>query len=134
MFTSEIYYEGELHTRAIHLRSGKEIVTDAPPDNNGKGEAFSPTDLMATSLGCCMITVMGIAARGRGFDLPESKITVVKKMASAPRRVSGVDIEVHFGSNAVTPEMQEILEEVGRKCPVALSLHPDLEVNMKFNW
>ncbi|RFS17991.1 OsmC family protein [Emticicia sp. C21] len=136
MPTSKIIYLGELRTQATHSQSGTEIITDAPTDNHGKGEAFSPTDLAATSLGSCAITVMGIAARRDEIDFAGSEIEVTKVMsAELPRRI--VKIEVNFTMQ--TPE--ELNEEVKQKyiriahtCPVALSLHPDVVQVFNFKW
>ncbi|WP_259016714.1 OsmC family protein [Emticicia fluvialis] len=136
MPTSKITYLGELRTEAVHLQSGTQIVTDAPVDNHGKGEAFSPTDLTATSLGSCAMTIMGITARRDEIDFTGSTIEVTKIMsAELPRRI--VKIEVNF--NMQTPE--ELSEEVKHKyirvahtCPVALSLHPDIAQVFNFNW
>lgn len=130
---STIQYQGILRNRATHLKSGQEILTDAPTDNNGKGEAFSPTDLLATALASCALTVMGIRANKEGFDLEEAGAEVVKLMASEPRRVSGVEVRIKLKSNC-SSKMQTILEGVGRNCPVAKSLAPDLEQNIKFEW
>ncbi|RYU92943.1 OsmC family protein [Emticicia agri] len=136
MPTSKIIYLGELRTQATHIQSGTEIITDAPTDNHGKGEAFSPTDLTATSLGSCAMTVMGIAARREEIDFTGSEVAVTKVMsAELPRRI--VKIEVNFMMQ--TPE--ELSEEVKQKyiriahtCPVAQSLHPDIEQVFNFNW
>lgn len=136
MPTSKITYLGELRTQATHLQSGTEIITDAPTDNHGKGEAFSPTDLTATSLGACAMTVMGIAARREEIDFTGSGVEVTKVMsAELPRRI--VKIEVNFTMQ--TP--QELSDEVKQKyiriahtCPVAHSLHPDIEQVFNFNW
>lgn len=133
MEIAHIDYQGELHCTAQHLRSGKEIETDAPLDNNGKGEAFSPTDLMSTSLGLCMITIMGIKARDMGIDLKGTKISVGKVMASNPRRVA----EVHLNLTIPTPVSEKdklILEAAGKACPVAKSLAPELVQKVQFHW
>ncbi len=136
MSTSKIKYLGGLSTEAVHLRSGKAIDTDAPVDNNGKGEAFSPTDLAATSLGACAITVMSIAAEKAGHEFKGSEISITKVMsADSPRRISKVIAEFQLKSEpALSREEQERYERVGRTCPVALSLHPDIEQEMVFNW
>ncbi len=136
MSTSKIKYLGGLSTEAVHLRSGKAIDTDAPVDNNGKGEAFSPTDLAATSLGACAITVMSIAAEKAGHEFKGSEISITKVMsADSPRRISKIIAEFHLKSEpALSREEQERYERVGRTCPVALSLHPDIEQEMVFNW
>lgn len=136
MSTSKIKYLGGLSTEAIHLKSGNVIVTDAPTDNNGKGEAFSPTDLTATSLGACAITVMSIAAEKAGHEFAGSEIAITKIMsAEAPRRIVKVVAEFSLASEPkLTRDEQERYERVGRACPVALSLHPDIEQEMIFNW
>ncbi len=136
MSTSKIKYLGGLSTEAVHLKSGKSILTDAPTDNNGKGEAFSPTDLTATSLGACAITVMSISAEKAGHEFAGSEISITKIMsAEAPRRITKVVAEFSLVSKPkLTKEEQERYERVGRTCPVALSLHPDIEQEMVFNW
>lgn len=136
MSTSKIKYLGGLSTEAVHLKSGKTIDTDAPVDNNGKGEAFSPTDLAATSLGACAITVMGIAAEKAGHEFKGSEISITKVMsADAPRRISKVIAEFSLQTEpALNAEEKARYERVGRTCPVALSLHPDIEQEMIFNW
>jgi putative redox protein len=130
--TSIVEYEGELRTVCTHLRSGNNFQTDAPIDNNGKGERFSPTDLMATSLATCMITVMGIKAKNMGFDLNGVKIEVEKIMKSDPRRVGGINLFFHIPDNLknVDEKTKQILKNTGNTCPVWLSLHPDIEVNV----
>ena len=132
--TSTVLYHGGLRTTCTHLKSGSAFETDAPVDNNGKGERFSPTDLMATSLATCMITVMGIKARSMGFDLDNVKIEVLKTMRNDPRRISGIDLTFHIPEelNNITRQNLEILKKVGVNCPVQLSIHPDIEVNI--NW
>ena len=107
MNTSEVVYKGELRTTAIHLKSGQQIITDAPTDNNGKGEAFSPTDLLATSLGCCMLTVMGIVAKRHNINMDGTKVEVLKVMADSPRRVSEVHIEMLFPENNYSQKEKE---------------------------
>ncbi|HWI91213.1 MAG TPA: OsmC family protein [Flavisolibacter sp.] len=130
--TSTVEYEGELRTVCTHLRSGNNFETDAPLDNNGKGERFSPTDLMATSLATCMITVMGIKARSMGFDLNGIKIEVEKIMKADPRRVGGINLFFHIPENLqnVDDKTKQILKHTGNTCPVWLSIHPDIEVNV----
>ena len=132
--TSTVEYKGELRTVCTHLRSGNNFETDAPVDNNGKGERFSPTDLMATSLGTCMITVMGIKARSMGFDLNGITIEVEKIMKSDPRRVSGINLFFHIPDSLrdVDEKTKQILKHTGNTCPVLLSIHPDIQVNV--NW
>jgi putative redox protein len=130
--TASVVYEGGLRTTCTHLRSGNSFETDAPVDNNGKGERFSPTDLMATSLGTCMITVMGIKARAMGFDLNGIKIDVEKLMKADPRRVSGINLRFYIPDTLkdVDEKKREILKQTGITCPVQLSIHPDIEVNI----
>lgn len=130
--TSTVVYNGELRTTCTHLRSGNSFETDAPIDNNGKGERFSPTDLMSTSLATCMITVMSIKARTMGFDLTNVKIDVLKKMKADPRRVGGIDLTFHIPETLsnIDDKTKTILKNTGITCPVQLSIHPDIEVNI----
>jgi len=132
--TSTVVYDGDLRTTCTHLRSGNAFETDAPIDNNGKGERFSPTDLMATSLATCMITVMGIKARTMGFDLNGVKIEVEKIMKADPRRVGGINLFFHIPENLKTldDKSKQILKHTGNTCPVQQSIHPDIEV--KVDW
>jgi putative redox protein len=130
--TSTVEYGGELRTVCTHLRSKNSFETDAPVDNNGKGERFSPTDLLATSLGTCMITVMGIKARTMGFDLDGVKIEVEKIMKADPRRVGGINLFFHIPDKLKTidEKTKQILKHTGNTCPVQQSIHPDIEVNV----
>ena len=130
--TSTVVYNGALRTTCTHLKSGSDFETDAPPDNNGRGERFSPTDLMATSLGTCMITVMGIKARSMGFDLNGVKIEVEKIMKPDPRRVGGINLFFHIPENlaGLEEKTRQILKNTGKTCPVQMSIHPDIEVNI----
>lgn len=132
--TSSVIYNGELRTTCTHLRSGNRFETDAPVDNNGKGERFSPTDLMATSLGTCMITVMGIKARNMGFDLNGIEIEVEKIMKADPRRVAGINLFFHIPDNLknIDDKTKNILKNTGETCPVMYSIHPDIQV--KLDW
>lgn len=133
--TAEIIYQGELRTTATHLQSGSVIETDAPTDNQGKGERFSPTDLLATALGSCMMTIMGIKARDMQISLTCMKVSVQKNMLADPRRVGSVDLLFSFPETLLVDEKQKkILENAALACPVAKSIHPDLQVNAKFNW
>ncbi len=133
--TSSILYRGELRTSATHLQSNTSIETDAPLDNQGKAERFSPTDLVATALGSCMLTIMGIKARDMGVDLTNVKIDIQKHMKSDPRRIGGVDVSFHFPSHLQLDEKQRtILQNAALTCPVAKSLHTDIEQNVVFNW
>jgi hypothetical protein len=133
METIHTRYLGELRTEATHLQSGTVILTDAPTDNQGKGEAFSPTDLLAASLGSCLMTIMGIAGRTHGIDLEGTQLKITKIMAAQPRRVAEVKIIVEFPtSRSFTPKERSLLEHAARTCPVALSLHPDLVQSIEF--
>lgn len=132
--TSSVIYNGGLRTTCTHLRSENSFETDAPVDNNGKGERFSPTDLMATSLATCMITVMGIKARSMGFDLDNIKIDVLKIMKADPRRVGGIELSFHIPEylHTLDEKSKTILKNTGITCPVQMSIHPDIEV--KLDW
>jgi putative redox protein len=134
MKTSKIVYSGNLRTEATHLKSGKTIITDAPIDNNGKGEAFSPTDLLATSLGCCMITIMGIIANNNNIQIDGTTIEITKIMESNPRRVSEVIVEFKMNGNAYSGKEKQLLENAARTCPVAKSLSADLKQTIIFNY
>jgi putative redox protein len=130
-------YLGELRTEAIHLHSGTKIFTDAPLDNQGRAESFSPTDLLATSLGSCLMTVVAIAARTQGFEerLVGTRLEITKIMKSDPRRVGGIQIQIYFTSGSNFNEKErKIIEHTARTCPVALSLHPDLMQELDFIW
>lgn len=132
--TSTVVYNGELRTTCTHLKSGSSFETDAPTDNHGKGERFSPTDLMATSLGTCMITVMGIKARTMGFDLNDIRIEVLKIMKADPRRVGGIELTFHIPDSLkdIDDKTKSIMKNTGETCPVIKSIHPDIEV--KIDW
>ncbi len=133
--TSQIIYKGELRTEATHLKSKTIIETDAPTDNEGKGEKFSPTDLLATSLGTCMMTLMGIKARDLGIKLDGTTLEITKIMKANPRRVGGVKVDIDFPKNLVVNSKQkDILEHTAIHCPVAKSIHPDIEQDVHFNW
>jgi uncharacterized OsmC-like protein len=134
MDTATIHYLGDLRNEATHMRSGQVIFTDAPPDNRGKGEAFSPTDLLSTSLGVCMLTVMGIAAREKGIPFNNVTARVVKHMHASPRRVAKVEVHITMDGMGLGERERAILENTGRTCPVALSLHPDLEQEVTFSY
>ena len=134
MTTVKTVYLGDLRTENEHLQSGNKIITDAPTDNQGKGEAFSPTDLLATALGNCIMTIMGIKARDNGIDIKGTQIDVTKIMASDPRRVAEVVVEFTFPKNNYSEEEKKLIESVAGTSPVPLSLHPDLKQTIKFNW
>ena len=136
MATSNIIYLNELRTNATHIASGNQIVTDAPKDNHGKGEAFSPTDLAATSLGACMLTVMGIYAQNNGIDMTKSSAEVTKIMnTEGPRRIVGIDVNVSFvTTEPLTEKLQTIFKNIADTCPVAKSLHPEIVQNIVFEF
>ena len=127
-------YVGDLRTSSKHIKSGQEIITDAPVDNNGKGEAFAPTDLVSSALCSCMTTVMGICAEKGGFKMPNSIAKIKKIMNSDPRKIKEINIELNFEENSLTDIQKNKLESVGRNCPVAKSLHPEIKQNIIFNF
>lgn len=134
MKTSKIIYQGNLRTEATHLRSGRTLITDAPVDNNGKGEAFSPTDLLATSLGSCMLTIMGIAAEKHAININGISVDITKIMASEPRRVAEIIVEFNMPGNNFTEKEKKVLENAACTCPVAKSLHPELKQTIIFSY
>ncbi|MFZ1688771.1 MAG: OsmC family protein [Flavobacteriales bacterium] len=134
MDTALVTYLGNLRCEAVHLRSGQRVVTDAPPDNQGKGEAFSPSDLMSTSLACCMMTIMGIAARDRDLPLMNLDARVVKHMASNPRRVERIEVHMGMDGAGLDEKARMILERSAYTCPVALSLREDLVQEITFTY
>jgi putative redox protein len=133
MVEIDITYTGDLHCEAVHGPSGKTLVTDAPKDNRGRGAAFSPTDLVATSLGTCIATILGIQARDLEVDLDGIEVTVEKEMASAPRRIASLRTEVRM-PRAVDADLRNRLERAARGCPVHHSLHPDIDAPITFVW
>ena len=133
--TSKLVYNGDLHTTARHQHSGTVLETDAPVDNQGNGERFSPTDLVATSLGSCMLTTMGIAARDKKIDLKDTSATIEKIMASSPRRISQINVHIDFPKNpGLAREDRDWLERVALNCPVAKSLSSGLVQSVTFDW
>lgn len=133
--TSTVVYEENLRTVCTHLKSGTVIETDAPPDNQGKGERFSPSDLVATALASCMLTIMGIKARDMEVNLKGVKVEVEKIMASNPRRIGGLNLTFHFPAGfEANDKEQTILEKAALTCPVFYSIHPDIKINVAFNW
>ncbi len=131
METAKTIYKGELRTEAVHIRSGNKITTDAPPDNKGKGEYFSPTDLVATALGSCIFTIMGIAAREHGFSIDGATCSITKIMAENPRRIGEIRIEFNLMAMDYTEKQKKILEYCVKTCPVSLSLNESLYQNVK---
>ena len=133
--TSSIIYEGDLRTTCTHLKSGQSIITDAPTDNHGKGEAFSPTDLLATSLGSCMLTVMGIVADRNGININGTKANITKAMAENPRRVAEIVVEIIFPNGKTYSDKEKaLLENAAKSCPVAKSLHTDIDQKISFHY
>lgn len=133
MSTSKVTYTGNLRTLNTHTKSGGEYITDAPVDNNGKGEAFSPTDTVATSLANCMLTVMGIKANQMEFKLDGSYAQVTKVMAANPRRISEITVDLFLPAIA-THKQRTVLTHTANTCPVHYSLHPEIKKNISFNW
>ena len=127
-------YVGKLRTSSTHLKSGKNIITDAPTDNNGKGEAFAPTDLVSSALCSCMTTVMGICAEKGNFEMPNSTAKIRKIMSSDPRKISEIKIELTFDNNNLNDTQKNKLMSVAENCPVAKSLNPDIKQTLKFNF
>ncbi len=131
--TSKITYLGELRTSSIHIQSGTEILSDAPTDNRGKGEAFSPTDTVANALGSCMISIMGIKAMDMGLDMKGSTVEVTKVMQAEPRKIKKIGIVINMNLEA-DEKTRTIMERTAMTCPVSLSLDPDIEQDVVFNW
>lgn len=131
--TSKIIYLGHLRTSSVHVQSGTEILSDAPVDNHGKGEAFSPTDLVANALGSCILTIMGIKAQDLNVDISGTTAEVTKIMQTEPRRIAKIEINITFIKQQ-DEKIKKILEKAAMTCPVFNSLHPDLEKIITFNW
>jgi putative redox protein len=134
MITIKTTYLGELRTENIHVQSGNKVITDAPLDNRGRGEFFSPTDLLATALGSCIMTIMGIKARDNNIDIEGTEVEITKIMASDPRRVAEVVVEFYFPDKVYSDDEKQLVESVAGISPVPLSLHPDLKQTIRFNW
>lgn len=131
--TSKVTYLGNLRTECEHLQSGNTIITDAPVDNQGKGEAFSPTDIVATALASCMMTIIGIKARDMELDVTGTTASVTKIMAADPRRISGIELVLAFPAT-YDEKTTAILERAAKTCPVLYSLHPDIDIQIVFNY
>lgn len=131
--TSKVTYTGDLRTESVHLQSGTQIITDAPVDNNGKGEAFSPTDMVANSVATCMFTIMGIKANQMGISFDGSTASVTKIMQSEPRMISKIIVDFQMNIN-MDEKTKTILERAALTCPVYLSLHPDIQKEVTFSW
>jgi putative redox protein len=134
MEIAKIIYKGNLRTEATHLKSGKAVITDAPLDNKGKGEAFSPTDMLSTSLGACMLTIMGIAASTHEIGMDGVEVIVGKHMVADPRRVSQIDILMKIEDKGLSDKHKRILENAALSCPVAKSLSPEIIQNVSFQY
>lgn len=134
METTITKYLGDLRTEMLHVRSGKIVITDAPVDNKGKGEYFSPTDLVASALGSCIFTIMGIAAREHGFSIDGSLCKITKIMTDTPRKIGEIRIEFDLRGSAYTDKQKKILEYCVKTCPVALSLHESVIQNVTLNF
>ena len=132
--TIENKYIGNLRTSSKHLKSGNNVITDAPKDNNGKGEAFSPTDLVSSALCSCMSTVMGICANKGNFSMPNSTAKIIKIMGVAPRKISEIMIEFTFEKSELTDAQKNKLMSIAKNCPVAKSLNPDIKQNLTFKF
>lgn len=133
--TSKIIYKGDLRTELTHVQSGTVVETDAPTDNNGKGERFSPTDLVATALGSCMLTIMGIAGNTHGINIDGTEVEITKIMTAAPRRIGEIVVKMTLkGQEVYTEKEQKILENAALTCPVYLSLHPEVKKTVEFVW
>lgn len=131
--TSIVNYLGKLRTESVHISSNDMILTDAPTDNNGKGEAFSPTDLVATSLSSCILTVIGIISKRIKYDLINTKSSVKKIMSNNPRRIVEIVVKIEFSQSADS-KTRSIIEKTALNCPVSKSLHPDIKQNISFIW
>ena len=132
--TSTVQYNGNLRTTCLHIQSNNEIITDAPTDNNGKGEAFSPTDLVATALASCMLTIMGIKANQLSINLEGTTASIEKIMAANPRRINKIKVVIDFTKNDWPDKTRNLLQKSALTCPVAKSIHPDIEQDVQFNF
>ena len=131
---STISYDGHLRCTCTHIQSGSKFETDAPTDNKGKGERFSPTDTLCISLATCIITTMAIKAESMGIELAGSKLEVYKHMLSEPRRIGKIEINLNLKANSLDADQKKILEAAGNGCPVKRSLHPELVTIISYNW
>jgi len=133
--TATILYQGNLRCHATHLQSNSVIETDAPTDNRGKGENFSPTDLVCTALATCIITTMAMKATDMGIELKETTVAVQKHMAAEPRRIAKIGVVITFPKSLGLEEKDKtILQRVGDNCPVVKSLHPDIVIDTTYHW
>lgn len=134
MTTVKMTYSGNLRTEATHLQSGSTILTDAPTDNKGRGEAFSPTDLVAAALGSCILTLIGISANAQNFDIEGTKVDITKTMVSNPRRIGEIEVIINLPHDNYSPREKRLIESAARTCPVGKSLHPDMKETIIFNY
>lgn len=134
MTTLTSVYKGDLRTESVHTRSGNVVITDAPVDNNGKGEAFSPTDLVCTALSTCMLTTMAIWAEREGLDLKGMQVEVIKIMAANPRKIAEIQVKLSKPNVVATPAQKNRLREIAHTCPVALSLHDTVKQTIQFEF
>ena len=132
MVTVQTKYLGDLRTESVHLQSGNKLITDAPTDNQGRGEAFSPTDLLATAFGACVLTIMGIAAKTHGFDIDGTEVETTKVMGTEPRRIVELITTFKFPHNNYSAKHKKILELTSKECPVFNSLHPDIKKTVSY--
>lgn len=132
MATVQTKYLGDLRTESVHLQSGNKLITDAPTDNQGRGEAFSPTDLLATAFGACVLTIMGIAAKTHGFDINGTEVETTKVMGTEPRRIVELITSFKFPHNNYSAKHKKILELTAKECPVFNSLHPDIKKTVTY--
>ena len=132
MVTVQTKYLGDLRTESVHLQSGNKLITDAPTDNQGCGEAFSPTDLLATAFGACVLTIMGIAAKTHGFDIDGTEVETTKVMGTEPRRIVELITTFKFPHNNYSAKHKKILELTAKECPVFNSLHPDIKKTVSY--
>lgn len=133
--TSKIIYKGDLRTEMTHLQSGTIVETDAPTDNNGKGERFSPTDLVATALGSCMLTIMGIAGNTHNINIEGTEVDITKIMTSAPRKIGEIIVKLRMkGQESYSDKEKKILENAALTCPVFLTLSEDVKKTVEFVW
>ena len=132
MATVQTKYLGDLRTESVHLQSGSKLITDAPTDNQGRGEAFSPTDLLATAFGACVLTIMGIAAKTHGFDITGTEVETTKVMGTEPRRIVELITAFKFPHNNYSAKHKKILELTAKECPVFNSLHPDIKKTVTY--
>ncbi|MBC35530.1 MAG: osmotically inducible protein OsmC [Bacteroidetes bacterium] len=134
MPTIKMTYKGDLRTEATHLQSGSKIFTDAPTDNKGKGEAFSPTDLVANALGACILTIIGISANANDFNIDGTEIDITKTMVSNPRRIGEIEVIINLPHDNYSAREKRLIESAARTCPVGKSLHPETKETIVFNY